>query len=1389
VSFDNSRFTFDPFKDYAGVVAEQGRVQADADWNEWLAEDSRRTQAGMLDIMGHAAYPPTTPYAFQITTPVPSAGQNNTISIGLGRMYVDGLLAENHGPLGSAVWDPALAELSGSPQLPPTQASTIDFSSQPYSPNAIVPQGGGTYLAYLDVWKRPITYIEDPNLVDVAIGIDTAGRVQTAWRVGLIPLPGSGFSVAGSVTSGTFVPNEEVVQATSGASAYLVGIVAGAGPMFVGPITGAADATHIWTGQTSQAVFAPTGGPSVFNPSSTVTGSVTSGVFVGNEQVVQTHTGASANLIGTVTGTSSMIIGPITGTADATDTWVGQTSGAVYTPTAAPVVSVWNCQTPDSAIPWPATSGQLTTDTVQSGPSGPCCLTTGTGYTGVENQFYRVEIHNPGGAGGANATFKWSRENGSVQTTVTGIANGKNSLNKPASVLTVQSLGRDQVLGFSNGNWIEISNQTLDDNCLPGELYKIDSVDVPTMSITLTTLLSGNFPASSLAPAVNQYTRICRWDQAGKIVQSDNSPYSDLDATGPTGLPVGMGGIPVPPAGTVLLLENGITVQFGLSSATGNHLAMDYWTFAARTADGLLHPQLSSAPPRGLYHHYTKLSVVTLGSSPSATNCRTQWNPSGGGDCNCCCTYTVGDGGNYSSITAALAALPPTGGEVCILPGTIYEYVLLKGLKNVVIRGCGSQTHVCSPALQAGSVATSTGSGSSSSGGGAGGTGGAASSSESGLTAVFTVVACQHIEFHSFSVHAADDEIGILLDRSPDIETRPKGGGSGIHPDIIILEKGKGDSDVSIEKLLVTASTLPAIIAVSITRLRIAENRIAMKNVESLWAAVYMSGDEMSFNRNWVGLHEGEDASLLATGDQTTMTGTKKNVASAQQASGAKFLLASGSSAHAPGGIHIAGPSKNVVVLENDIGGGSRNGITLGNFVILDANGADTGKLTGLLVEVEDQCAPGGSSQIPGTTSGPNPTKIGAGGVIQNLHIDRNRIHNMGMCGIGPIGFFDLSKTLEMISIVNLTITENIISRTLMRPVVVPADRLSLGYGAICIPDVQDLIVRDNIITDFGVTSGAEVCGIFVFHGEMIDISRNQIKETRDLSASSASAANSFAGRRGGILVLLATPPLMGDAWTIPSDLAIFRVKPVYAPGMPALRMQENVVRVALGLALEAVGLGPFEIVSNHFSTGGTVNVSSDALRTFDVQGLEASSGTTLADALTVAIVNLGLAIEDVNAGDMFRQIYATRSADLDNGAGLANSSNGAVLFTNNVCQLESWISGVQGFTSVGIASLDHVMFANNQLWLDGPAWPKPTALLDAFIFGLSIHVCTNRFQESQKYPVLYSGFTAGLVNITSQNISTYCLVADALLPGFLVNQHNLQLNSALCTGKRVSGG
>jgi Family of unknown function (DUF6519) len=1248
VSFDNSRFPFNPFNDYSAVVMEQGRVQLDSDWNEWLAEIARRIQAGTLDIMGHAAYPATTPYAFQIFAS--SSGGSNTISIGVGRMYVDGLLAENHGDPMAAVWDTSLAELSGSPQPPPGSPVTIDFTKQPYSPGATVPTTSGQYVAYLDVWIRPVTYLEDPKLVDVAVGVDTSGRLQTVWQVKLLPVP----------------------------------------------------------------------------------------------------------------------------------------SG-----------STWSCGTPDSDLGLPISSGQLTNGTVTSGPVGPCCLTTGTGYTGVENQFYRVEIHNPGASGGANATFKWSRENASVQTGVTAIVNGANSLGSPASVLTAMSLGRDQVLGFNPGNWIEITNDTLQLNCHSGELYQIDSVDVSSKTITLTSLLSGSFPATTLTD--NKNTRIIRWDQSGKIYKSDNTLYYDLDVvTG--GVPNGFNGIPVPADGSTLVLENGITVQFGLTASTGSYLSLDFWTFSARTADGSI-DSLVKALPRGIHHHYAKLSIVTLGSSTGATDCRTKWPPTGS-EAGCgCCTNTVGDGvesvGLYTSIQAAINALPVNGGEVCILPGNYFENVLLEKLTNVVVHGCGWQTHIYSKSLQTA----------------VGGEAGGKSPAASGLAAVFTIIGCQHIQLREFFVHAADSEVGILLDRSLDTWKQPAG---NVTRDVSVAPyrvPGTSDTDVTIKELTVTASTLPAILADSVIRLRIAENRIAMKNVVSLWAAVYMSGDELIFERNWVGLGSREDFTIapeptgndVPAGDVNGAT-PPTPAKSPGKTMDVKVNLATDLIARTPGGIHIAGPSRDVLVLENEIVGGQRNGITLGNFILLNSDGVDTGQPTGVLIDPEGDCSPGGSSEIPGTTSGSNPTRIAAGGLIRNLHISRNRIHHMGMCGIGPAGFFNLKTTLEVISLVNVSITENIISRTLMRAVGGPYESASgFAHGVICIPDVENLMIRDNIITDYGVIPGAQVCGIFVLHGQMVEISRNQIKETRDWQQAPAGVLQTAGGLQAGILLMMVTAPTMDTSnagspwmkaissqnidWGTESGFGTKPAAPIYEPGMPALRIQENVVRVALGLALEAAGYGQFAIIGNHFSSGGTVSVSPDILRTFDLkQSQAASNKTRVAGALTIAILNLGLAIEDSNPGFGYAGLYGSKSANLNHEVNLANSSNGAVLFTNNVCQLEAWVSGVEGFASVEILSLDHVLFANNQLWLDGPTL---TAFLDAMILGFTTQACANRLQESKKYPVLASGLTFGFANITSQNICTYCLNATAL-PNQLVDSQNLILIPALCPNQRmgtVKGG
>ena len=165
---DYTRRTFNPRENHSGVLMQQGRVMLDADWNEEVELRDRRDRAETLDTLGPCAVSPETPDAFLIE----AAGGGVTIAPG--RMYVDGLLAENHGeePL---VFEPRIAELKGTAPTP--------FDEQPYLPGVDPFPGGGPHLVYLDVWQRELTYLEEDDLMEKAVAVDTATRFQTVWQV------------------------------------------------------------------------------------------------------------------------------------------------------------------------------------------------------------------------------------------------------------------------------------------------------------------------------------------------------------------------------------------------------------------------------------------------------------------------------------------------------------------------------------------------------------------------------------------------------------------------------------------------------------------------------------------------------------------------------------------------------------------------------------------------------------------------------------------------------------------------------------------------------------------------------------------------------------------------------------------------------------------------------------------------------------------------------------------------------------------------------------------------------------------------------------------------------------------------------------------------------
>ena len=117
MSGDYSRQRFDPSKHFSAVLMQQGRVQLDADWNEQGAILDRRWRAETIDLIGRSGVPRETPDGFRIV----AAG--DTFTIGPGRIYVDGLLAENYGR-GVLTFDPVLME-SRSTTAVPYAAATV----------------------------------------------------------------------------------------------------------------------------------------------------------------------------------------------------------------------------------------------------------------------------------------------------------------------------------------------------------------------------------------------------------------------------------------------------------------------------------------------------------------------------------------------------------------------------------------------------------------------------------------------------------------------------------------------------------------------------------------------------------------------------------------------------------------------------------------------------------------------------------------------------------------------------------------------------------------------------------------------------------------------------------------------------------------------------------------------------------------------------------------------------------------------------------------------------------------------------------------------------------------------------------------------------------------
>jgi hypothetical protein len=508
---DLSRHTFDRRKHYDSVRMQQGRVQLDADWNEQSDILHHHVETETRDLVGGCGGPlhgagfhvvtaltDLTPDEQKLPANHPVLQmpplQTNQLDFFLsaGRYYVDGILCENE--------------------------RLVPFTAQPdvLDPAPIV--ANDIHLIYLDVWRRHITALDDPQIRESALGgPDTATRAKVLWQVKALPLklpPGSDVNCLSDIPVGS--SDHGQLQAHARPQA------ADAGPCTIAPGAG-------YLGLENQLYRVEIHDP---GPACDLT---------------------KAQGVTAVTGFPSKNQVVVQG-----GTWSARRAVELFTPT-------------------DPTRNVLHYITNVNGPTLTFAWDINPPFAAADQPQLRP----------AQATFKWSRDNGSVATLIESI---------DGTMLTVHNLGPDAVRGFDKQQWVELSDDALELAGKPGQLAKIVDLNPEKRQVTLSIAPTPLAPSKPHGVDPERHPKLRRWDGIGAVEFNPPSP-----ATG------------------WINLESGVQVRF----SDGPYRTGDYWLIPARTAsadagsgniewpaDPAGQPLLQD--PIGIRHHYCRLALVSL---------------------------------------------------------------------------------------------------------------------------------------------------------------------------------------------------------------------------------------------------------------------------------------------------------------------------------------------------------------------------------------------------------------------------------------------------------------------------------------------------------------------------------------------------------------------------------------------------------------------------------------------------------------------------------------------------------------------------------------------------------------------------------------------------------
>jgi photosystem II stability/assembly factor-like uncharacterized protein len=263
----------------------------------------------------------------------------------------------------------------------------------------------------------------------------------------------------------------------------------------------------------------------------------------------------------------------------------------------------WNC---DSRIPvWDALINMprprlAARAEPQLAAANLCEIAATAGYRRLENQLYRVEVH----AGGANPSFKWSRENGSVAYAVVNLA-----IDSAAQRTTVRvaARGRDATLDLSVNDQVELIDDDAELTIRAGELFEY----IEDGNDELELVLAG-VPTRMREQDMSRHPVLRRWDHKPAVAGTNVLPIVE---------------------GTWVELEDGVQVRF---EAGGVYRPGDYWQIPARssTADVEWPRDDDGDPvarePDGVTDAYCRLAIVEVaanGTVKVTSDCRELFPP------------------------------------------------------------------------------------------------------------------------------------------------------------------------------------------------------------------------------------------------------------------------------------------------------------------------------------------------------------------------------------------------------------------------------------------------------------------------------------------------------------------------------------------------------------------------------------------------------------------------------------------------------------------------------------------------------------------------------------------------------------------------------------------